>query len=467
MVIRPKKDAEGIVVCFFQNSIPSLAYFAIVAASCTTVFADNKIIVHSCPPPASNSIEKVANWVADFDYLGQKLLRRADSTKGEVPSAFGPVVDKSCPHDTILIENGESATRLEIALSYTLKQIAKCYQKFGFRELLDLVSVLRRTKLVCSSPELGKSFSAESVIEGKKKWLPTHKLFGSTTLSTSYDHSYEVHLNPSLLASMSNQNLVTALFHESLHSVGVNNRGWHNEAANRSATACQSSLLEDRIYFLEAVCFPTSRYGREFYFGSSQPLSEPSFGEGPVSKCSKLCKAALTEVDKEARTVLGKLAGPPMVAVPYKPQEVELVCERVRNYGKRLYYFKSRHDDLIRRHELLEMFVVGNYRKAELPRDLASIVALLDSARYETEDAYGYINRSGHLRRLNGLKSKLVAILKEKCGGFIRSSAAPMHICSSDGRSILSQIEQDIEFVKSISPDEVDLILDPWDLESR
>jgi hypothetical protein len=148
-----------------------------------------------------------------------------------------------------------------------------------------------------------------------------------TEMSASADHDYEMSISIRNLEGMSLEDSAAAIAHEAMHVLAMNNRAWHNEMASRGKRGCATSLFTDRIYFTEAVCFPSSTYGSLFF--------SPDGG----SRCDGVCEQALTTVDAEVERTLhptnrygdrGGIYGPSLIARPYSAHDTARICSIVR-----------------------------------------------------------------------------------------------------------------------------------------
>jgi hypothetical protein len=116
-----------------------------------------------------------------------------------------------------------------------------------------------------------------------------------------------------------------------MHVLAANNRSWHNFSDSRDSRGCNNSLFEDRIYLLQAACFPESNYGQEI-----------RDEESGLQSCPQVCQRALTQTDlTSSMTTMSDITtpgsgnmgfyGPSLQAVPYSRERAQAICEQVLN----------------------------------------------------------------------------------------------------------------------------------------
>jgi len=274
-------------------------------------------------------------------------VRSLRETMAVIDLAVGPedastefglgVIDSSCLTGAHTPYRAATIRALRTALQRTAEQAARCQQRLGIIEMPDIISVLSQTRYFCQPP------TGDGVVASMRRTYRTYDSCGRglTRFMAGAYRRYHMDitaptegLRPKINATASTalevDELASFLAHEAMHVLSMNNRAWHNnfDPEQRTSTACQSSLFEDRIYFTQAACFPDSDYGRAFY------------AENGPSQCPGLCETALAGMDPEAPALYGAstapgaertgASGPSQVARPYTNPELALVCARIR-----------------------------------------------------------------------------------------------------------------------------------------
>ncbi|HAR42072.1 MAG TPA: hypothetical protein DCS07_05490 [Bdellovibrionales bacterium] len=301
-------------------------------------------VVGNCSPENGGLIEP-SKWAQEMDRLGQLYLRRPQ--EDDIATTFGAIIDSSCTTGPRELKKPFTVGKIEKALSYAVSQLNNCQRAFGFRELPGIISILRRMVIICQPVQGHHDAEMRAIVD--HGWSPSKVLFGRYTTSAAAEHDYQVSLqmdgsgrvgliDPANVTSpetMAQQTMVlgSLLFHEALHALPANNTGWHLEgkAKARSANSCSlDPLFDDRIYFIQAACFPKSLDG-QFY-------------RGQIDNCPNLCESALTGIDANVKRYLAQghsrifsdgIYGPGLIAEPYKIEEAKIVCSKVREYGER------------------------------------------------------------------------------------------------------------------------------------
>lgn len=258
---------------------------------------------------------EVAKWAEEMDILGKSAMRN-----GTVFTKFGNPIDESCYKGLSKEEWEKRLARMEAGIAHAVTQAQRCWSTLGFGSTTGIIPTLRRTKFNCSS---NTKVAASASFSGVN--APT------------YDHSYELNDWGPYMDKAPMDWVGSTLFHETLHWSVENNRSYHNHTHTRNRSGCDKSLYEDRVYLLEASCFPNSDVGQEFYDDK----------KGAVN-CPGVCEKAMTESDTNTlpwfqRAFQGGSEN--LHGGKYKPKEAEIICNRVRNVQKN--YKQSREDEKI------------------------------------------------------------------------------------------------------------------------
>jgi len=276
--------------------------------------------------PASH-LDTIAHWARSNDPLKDEYLPEAK--KGWFRTRMGAVLKPSCV---------PFADRIESALTTILTQSWRCQKHIGFQELSSILPMVRRAQIDCK--KMGDSVVAthdpEHLTRNDSRWA----------LATArFDHRYEVSLN-TIWAADQQVDIAAPLFHEFLHMLSTSNREWHNESTARARWGCQSSLFEDRIYLIQAACFPYNFVTTSFY----DPFMKGTYAP---YHCTQACESALTEVDtaviqEDARLrKTGSIprVGPSDVAIPYAASQAKDTCARIVDLADRFYSGKATEEE--------------------------------------------------------------------------------------------------------------------------
>ncbi|MGZ3696860.1 MAG: hypothetical protein ACXWP5_02100 [Bdellovibrionota bacterium] len=232
----------------------------------------------------------------------------AAAQPGDFVTPIGSVIDHSC-HD--------HQQQIVGALNSAIDQVAQCYQQFKIFDLTYVIPKLRKTVIHCEPLEKDTFAQVDDHADfwRSSEWSEP-KLVVKGTLPYSI---YPMKVSTGLSASDYAQELPSFLVHEILHYVS-NNRSWHaelKEFRRRSPTSCKHSVFEDRIYFIQSVCFPQSGWGRKFY------------EKGGAAHCKGVCRNAMTEVDRGVKSDFGDFLGSSIIARPYSKVQAGELCEKI------------------------------------------------------------------------------------------------------------------------------------------
>jgi hypothetical protein len=290
------------------------------------------------------------SWSQETCSLSDKELARVESLReamGVVSLVVGPedaptgiglgVIDESCLTEGHAAYRGETISAIQSALLRAIEQAEICYERMRVIEMPDVASVLRRTRFRCMDPD-GSGLVAQMRRTSRvydhcgnptaRYMAMAHRRYEMTLSAPVAGVSDKI--NATASTRLNTEELASFLAHEAMHVLAMNNRDWHNTftSEERPTRGCDPSLFADRIYFTQAVCFPQSDYGREFY------------AEGGAYECTDLCLSALTEIDPDAAVMFSASTepgaeattafGPSQVARPYPAEEARRLCERIR-----------------------------------------------------------------------------------------------------------------------------------------
>jgi hypothetical protein len=232
---------------------------------------------------------------------------------GERATSFGALIEPSCFAGLTPVQRRALKARLDAAVTAAVTQALRCQQAIGVPEIATAVSVLRRTRIGCDASKFDDGQSDKIAL---------------TTPGS-------INLNPARIKNYSVGDLAQVLFHEGLHSTPSGNRAWHNDvsSAGRTYGTCRQSQFMDRIYLLEAACFPAN---------SSMMLS-PLYSRAPDAflSCQGACEATFTEVDAGVRDREG-----PFTATPVAVGQAQAWCGQIRALSARFLAFDDKRNAL-------------------------------------------------------------------------------------------------------------------------
>lgn len=290
-----------------------------------------------CVPEKSSSLEDVAKWAAEMDYLGAQI--QSPLLSGDYKTKFGSVIDgKSCFEGKTASQKSALIELFENSTSNTILQIQRCFDVYQFREIPDALASIRRATYFCDNldreiayidPDTGtrktgrviaKVSNSAGATAVKSVEFPTRRLrLKHGIIPTLVEEKKEVRpVSPNGFNVMINtlgspEDLPELLFHEALHFQKTDNVSWHNEVRSNYGCDDWDLIFKDRVYFLSKSCFPNvALYQR-------------------LLKCPNaeaVCKAALSApndpfVEKNANT-----------AIPYTKGDAEIICSKYIEVAK-------------------------------------------------------------------------------------------------------------------------------------
>jgi len=273
------------------------------------------VLKKDCPIPENSSLEEIITWAKNMDNLGHKYLRSPQP--GEVQTEWGTVIDSSC----LAGDREKKLERINGLIKVTLQKASRCRSKYSFPELSNIISTMRRTKIICST-DVGLASAVQIYSEGKK------------TKSARREKSYVMNLNPQILErDEAYEDATSVFFHEMLHFEQTCNRHWHNNANTTKTDICSiPNLFDDRVYFIHSACFPESIWGELFYNQMTNP--------DKASCANRTCENALMTNDSESIAGAKKEMESGFsyediyLSIPYEKNLVEDICTKVINYKK-------------------------------------------------------------------------------------------------------------------------------------
>jgi hypothetical protein len=276
-----------------------------------------------CTQPSAESPASL-EWLRMIDRLGDHALRQPEPGDHPIPS--GAIIGAECISGPNSARREAILARFDRVLNRAFQQAQRCQQVLNLPNVDSIISILRRTRFLCP-PNLPSSVTGMNSMD---RFDPSVAPFG--TVNRSYDRTYLIRLSISSLMERNEEDVASTLFHEALHSTSSNHRVWHNNAlSNHQEVGCQNSIFLDRIYLMQAACFPSSSRGVMSFYSSRGAW-----------QCPGVCERAFTEVDADvgmerAPDVLTPgIIGPPLIATPRSNRETTLICDRIRS-TRRLY----------------------------------------------------------------------------------------------------------------------------------
>jgi hypothetical protein len=277
----------------------------------------------ACSDPQDSSIasflrlnEAYKNSGLSQDFLEKEGLHR---------TAQGLMVHHTCFKDVDEARKNEMLSRLEQTLSYMSVQTDRCHTLFGDENHLDdfkrIPDFLSRTVLRCR-PQVGAMALTQAYRTKAQEVVDVGGLpLALITVNMDYGNFLA---NPLYAFDRRGEELASILAHEALHGLSRNYQPWHNhfKTEGKKFEGCADSIFEDRIYLLQAACFPRSSVGEDFYFKGA-------------AKCENLCRKALHfRFDRSDRTTA--LAPLPNDEKTYDERFVNESCGRMKAVSERL-----------------------------------------------------------------------------------------------------------------------------------
>lgn len=213
-----------------------------------------------------------------------------------------------------------------------IRQATRCkatYNSESLNKIIDdAIRYMKETKYTCVG-NLNSGVAATAGITGfgKKKTKQVRiadiyqlgSVIGSSPIAPNYTKGY----------NDSNHEGAAILFHESLHFTESDNTQWHHHPRERNIYGCSDSLFEDRVYFIEAACFPLTPRGRELFIQKKGAAKDPTTLYS-AADCSNICKSAFQNVDtSKMKSLMAALGRTSESAKPFTPGEVQNICQGV------------------------------------------------------------------------------------------------------------------------------------------
>lgn len=347
------------------------------------------------PPDPEWSTERVAEWAKNLDILGSKAMRsgtpcnpKNQKIKGQCFTAFGNPVDDSCYNSIEPKKWALRLKRMEEGIAYAVTQAQRCWSTLGFGSTRGFLSKIRRAKFNCTN--------------SKSRGLAASASMGGI-FSPTFDHEYTMNDWGAYMDNEPMETVGSTLFHEALHWTVNNNREWHN-CTDRNRTGCDKSQFEDRVYLMEAACFPESDVGQQLY------------GKNGAIKCANVCKNSLTQADKGAiawhqRNFQKGSQG--LFGHSYKPAEADLICERIKNVPENYQKSQQERAAIVKKAKAQLIWAQKHWGKSEDAKQLAT---LLEEALMTAENAYDpNLKLDGIKKVFNEQRAKLKAELTKVC----------------------------------------------------
>jgi hypothetical protein len=265
----------------------------------------------------------------------------------------GAVLDSSCEGSLPpQVAFHQFIADVETALALVSQQASRCSRLYGFGEVGSVPQILSRLRISCSN-----SLGARTVMstrhlqpEGLLSWN-----------SAAFQGNYEVAIATQELAPfwiLSRRDRASSFFHEVLHFLPTNNREWHNQAFGSQGVygSCSNSIFRDRVYFLQAACFPDTFAGRKYY--SAAQRSSDNYTAGV--DCPGLCQSALTESDPDVHERAFWMGDVRMYpAIPYRIGDAEVICSRIQGANRRYVAWQNYRKQNVRQWEELVYSFAG------------------------------------------------------------------------------------------------------------
>lgn len=253
------------------------------------------------------------------------------------------VVDSSCLTGGNADSGAAVAAKLRSAVARAVDRVTACQASLGFPGIEQITRVLGNTRFQCDPPSGDRVAHTDTTYRRRDSAGHAYNRVAASAYGryriavTAADASVA---NPKdrrgMLPEIPTEELASFLFHEAMHVLPMNNRGWHDSlGSDIHDDGCSGSRFSDRIYLTQAACFPDSSLGGHFY------------RDGGAYACPAVCRSALTEVDDSVRTdsyqhvdALGPtgIYGPSMVSSPLPSAQVESICSRIQSRrGEGLY----------------------------------------------------------------------------------------------------------------------------------
>ncbi|HXH75564.1 MAG TPA: hypothetical protein VNJ08_11395 [Bacteriovoracaceae bacterium] len=344
------------------------------------VFAQAKDDKFACSAPDPEwALTRVAQWAEEMDNLGTTAMR-----SGKTLTKFGNPIDESC-FKGLSPENAKKRlARIEAGIGYAMTQAQRCWSNIGFAGTTGIIPKLRRTNINCSETK----FAAAAKMG----------FFHSPTC----DHKYELVNWGNYMDTAPMRWVGSTLFHEALHWSVANNRSYHNQTHTRNRKGCDKSLYEDRVYLMEAACFPRSDVGAELY--------DPSFG---AANCPGVCEKGLTEADSAVK--FNQAGGEALYGHNHTPQEAKIICDKIRDVPRKYEASRKELKEVTERFSVMKNLGIQKLGDSENGKKLRG---LFDEAFMLTQNAYDpNTSLEGVKKNFASKKVQFISQVKAICGG--------------------------------------------------
>jgi hypothetical protein len=341
-----------------------------VSSACAFASADEPYTLFTSGPlsvcATPGSFDELVDWIKKVDTQSLKSLNDPVK-KGDYRSPLGFIIRRSCFSGPRADKKEVIIKRYENMLGFMLQQVSRCYKLLGFPQIESIPSLLRVVELTCAARKGGDDAQSYTEPFQNFEWKPSNKIFGLTGYSANSLGRREIEINIDEGRDLSApiENLSSLLLHELLHFTASMNRSWHDTwEQSHQEDGCENSLFEDRVYFLQAACFPQSGYGLRLYGKWKKTQIENGRSSWKVKSalldCEGLCHKALGEVDSiesfmkaypELRQIykVGKM----QIAKSMHKKTREILCGRTHQVATtRKQYQLAREDIVAFRYEL-------------------------------------------------------------------------------------------------------------------
>ncbi|HAZ13405.1 MAG: hypothetical protein A2X86_14725 [Bdellovibrionales bacterium GWA2_49_15] len=268
----------------------------------------------------------------DTQRMIEELRSRIPLTAGPDDIALdnGSVLDQSCFTGELSGRRAELTRILRESVEQAQIRLRQCARNFGLWEPSEASDALDRTRINCfvaGSPlTAGAMDRVNRCSVGDPRF--SARAVGRYSLSMAVFPETPTNPKDQTIFTASVDENASFIAHEAMHVLAANNTSWHNDPRTHSSTGCANSIFEDRIYFLQAVCFPDSNYGRL--------MRDPTDG---ILNCPQVCQNALTHVDAATIEIFTPVErpdatgifGPSLVAIPYGRDRAPGICQRIRD----------------------------------------------------------------------------------------------------------------------------------------
>lgn len=316
----------------FYKATISLVFF--IYAQNTLSFDYNDCIDPFMP------VGDLTTWVQDVEET-IKVINQGSALKIE----GGPTISGSC-----------KGFQDDIVKSYieTLKSVNICSEIYGFSEIEDFKRILPEVTIECStqSEDVAEAEAILLVKDPEQGWLERF-LHGAREVKVAAGSKFGKKIQPRVINLNTNKEsknfffqrdeygLHTSqrpsiIFHEILHLSGANShfRSHSNPEAfeynydsPKSSTCNRSPVINDRVYFLQAACFPGTAEGGGLYSRA-------------IHRCEAQCVQNLMTLPSESMFWEDEIiSGKALIAPSYNQKKSTEICEKIKKYGDMYFDF--------------------------------------------------------------------------------------------------------------------------------